>query len=184
MKIRCFIAVDLPQSLRKEIQRLQQKLRIHKGVKWVEPDSIHLTLKFLGEVEEEGIEAIFQPMVQSLSGVSSFETTVRDLGAFPTPKNPRVIWIGVIDEDKKLEVIHQRREKALTKEGFDSESRRFTPHLTLGRVKQREKELISTLEGLKGCDLGDLEIKEISLFKSDLKPTGAVYTKLKTFTLP
>lgn len=174
--LRLFIAVPIPQGMREALEGLQASWKARtQGVRWVRPEGLHITLKFLGNVPEERLQAIKEAMETALSGLAPFEVRVKGVGAFPSLRNPRVLWVGVEDEEGKLKGVFKALEKALQKLGFPREERPFSPHLTLGRVKGRGD--FSFLEG-SGFDFGPLLVKEVILFKSDLKPEGAEYTPL------
>ena len=154
-------------------------------VKWVRPENIHLTLKFFGNVEESRVEPILQSIEGLIRRTSPFSTKVQGMGAFPHSKNPRVIWMGLIDETKGLTSLQKSLEGALEKIGFEPEGRPFQPHLTLGRVKSsREKDdLIEKMEKHREEAFGEVEVEEVILFKSELKPTGPIYTVLRKLKL-
>jgi len=152
-------------------------------VRWVNTDGIHLTLKFLGALDEERIPELADIIERCCTGCTPFTLTVRTLGAFPNEKNPKVIWVGAEEKTGTLARLQQDLEKKLSAIGFKEEKRTFFPHLTLGRLKspKGERELTQSLAEYKDCECGTLEAHEVCLFKSDLRPGGAVYTKLRTF---
>lgn len=178
--MRAFIALELAGEIKKELSRLEGELRnTGAGVKWVTPENIHLTLKFLGDIEEERTEGI----KKSLDGISSeeksFEVNLFKLGAFPALDNPRVVWVGIDKGCAEVEKIAKRIEEDLEKLGFPKEERPFSAHLTLGRIKSPKNksvltEKLLTLEVLpKSCT-----VKSINLFKSTLTPEGPIYETL------
>ena len=184
--LRSFIAIELPPHIRVSLERITSQLKTAAtDVRWVKTDDIHLTLKFLGAIEEERVPEIAGCIEQCIAGILPFTISVRCLGAFPNDHNPQVIWIGVVDEGGRLSIIQQALEIALARIGFKSEKRPFAPHLTLGRLKSpRGKEAARKgIEDFKYADCGSYEVGTICLFKSDLKPSGAVYTILKSFSL-
>ena len=152
-------------------------------VRWVRPDGIHLTLKFLGDVPIDTIDQI-SPILKSICNKHTpFIVEVSEFGCFPNFRRPRILWIGVQDLSAQLSDLHAEIESGLSKLGFERETRRFHPHLTIGRVKRirdqtESQRLAAVLEDMKIADIGQLHVKEISLMKSDLKPTGAVYSRL------
>ena len=185
-QIRSFIAIELPLLIKSSIEEIQHKLKSSTAdVRWVRPEGIHLTLKFLGNIEEERISEISDLVTQCASDISSFPLTVRTLGAFPNEKNPKVIWVSADDDSCSLSKLHQALENRLSHIGFKVEKRAFSPHLTLGRLKspKGKRELITTLADHKQSECGTFEAQEVCLFKSELKPSGALYTKLKIFPL-
>jgi 2'-5' RNA ligase len=184
--IRSFVAIELSPDIRTQIEKIQNELKgSSSDVRWVRSGGIHLTLKFLGGIQEEKIPEIAGVLSRCSAETGSFAIRIHSLGAFPNTTNPKVIWIGVEDESGKLLKVQQSIEKSLAAVGFKEEKRTFTPHLTLGRLKSpRGKRSVSQrLESSGEYDCGRLTVTEICLFKSDLKPSGAVYTKLKTFSL-
>jgi 2'-5' RNA ligase len=183
---RSFFAVELSVEIAAGVRRIQGALReCASGVRWVRPEGIHLTLKFLGEVEPDRIEVIVQKAEDTIHGISPFAVAIRGGGGFPTPKNPRVIWIGVEDHSGMLTQLQARLEAGMAEIGFTQERRGYTPHLTVGRLRSGKgsKTVAQVLDALKASYLGSMEVQEVILFRSHLKPTGAEYTKLGSFPL-
>jgi 2'-5' RNA ligase len=184
--IRSFLAIELPEAIRRKIEEVQKDLKLsHADVRWVSPEKIHLTLKFFGSIDESRID----PIVKSIGGPtqtsSPFSLAVRGMGAFPHLKNPRVIWMGLVDEKEILPSFQRELEKELRKIGFESEDRPFHPHLTLGRMKsnQGRDELIGRMEKYREEQFGDFQVEKVVLLKSDLRPSGPIYTPLKELRL-
>lgn len=181
-KVRAFIAIEIPVSIKKGLTEIQDKLkRTGADVAWTRPEGIHLTLKFLGDVEEKQLESVKWAVEEAAKGFSRFGTEISGIGTFPNPKYPRVIWIGVKDNNEGgLTALQNSIEKEIEKLGFKAEKRGFTPHLTLGRVRSQKNRdsLIKALEEFDKIELGALNVEGISLIKSDLSPKGAVYTEL------
>jgi 2'-5' RNA ligase len=183
--MRTFIAVPITDECRKMLDHLQQDLRRYGGdVRWVAVSSIHLTLKFLGEVDPEIIPALEESLRSAVQRVRSFELRLRGLGSFPDQKNPRIIWSGIEGETESLSRLHQSVEEVCATLGFAPENRVFHPHLTLGRVKGK-RNLQPLLDYIKiGSDLEcGFKADHFNIYKSTLKPQGAVYTILKTINL-
>ena len=141
--------------------------------------------KKLSDIEEEYIDKIAAVIEEASKGQSPFEISIKGSGAFPNLKNPRIIWIGVEDGTKGLTHLQQPLDYGLNAIGFEREEREFRPHLTLGRVKgPRGKERLSAaVSELKDIKAGSFIVDRVILYKSELKPTGAVYAKLKEVTL-
>jgi 2'-5' RNA ligase len=184
--IRSFLAIELPRMILKRIEEVQGDLKSsHADVRWVSPEKIHLTLKFFGSIDESRID----PIVKSIGGPtqtsSPFSLAVRGMGAFPHLKNPRVIWMGLVDEKEILPSFQRELEKELRKIGFESEDRPFHPHLTLGRMKsnQGRDELIGRMEKYREEQFGDFQVEKVVLFKGDLRPSGPIYTALREIKL-
>lgn len=183
---RSFFAVELSKEIEGGISKIQEQLkRKAEGVRWVRPAGMHLTLKFLGEVDPDRIEEIVRKAGEAVEGVGPFTIRITGGGGFPNVKNPRVIWIGVEDQSGSLRQLQTRLETGLEELGFKREERNYTPHLTLGRVRSGKGKgaFTQALEDMGDSDLGTMEVREITLFRSELKPTGAEYTKLRTVPL-
>jgi len=181
-KIRAFIACDIPEGLLKKTSDIQDKLKkLDAEVSWTRIDGIHITLKFLGDIEQEIIERVADVIEEATTGQPPFEICIKGSGAFPNLKKPRVVWIGVEDLNKGLMHIQQALDGRLKALGFEPEEREFRPHLTLGRVKgaKGKERLSSAISGLKDIEIGSFTVDRVILYKSELKPAGAVYTKLR-----
>ncbi len=196
--IRTFVAIELDEEIRKAIagtqgqvqEQLMQQLRLRTPgvrVQWVRPDSIHLTLKFLGDIDEALVEAIRAALLPVVRMQPRFVVEVGGLGVFPDLRAPRVLWIGLFGQVEALMYLAAEVEAALTGVGFPPESRRLSPHLTLARIKERSREVGKGLadSGLmtQPFRIGSLAVDAVCLMKSDLKPSGAVYTRLAQVTL-
>jgi len=184
-KIRTFIAVDIPDSIREKIARLQAKLKEKKAnVKWVRPQTIHITLKFLGDVEEERIDEIGEAIERAVKGFQPFTAFVGGAGRFPNDRKPRVLWVGVKKGGNALSELADRIENECAQLGFEKGKRKYSAHLTLGRVRS-SKNIGSVVEAMNSMEFegGFFEASEVLIMKSDLKPTGAVYTVLKKIKL-
>ena len=183
--LRAFIAVEIPvgihQAIKKQTAPIQAALNASL-VRWVPAENVHLTLKFLGDVSPANIDLLKQMLSAEVSHHRAFEVRFEGLGAFPSPKRPRVIWIG-IQAPAGLEALQHGIEAATATLGYPDEQRPFSPHLTIGRVKQSVnsagmQKIRAALEGTKLDSLGTAEVNAVHLYKSDLKPSGAVYTRL------
>jgi 2'-5' RNA ligase len=139
MKIRSFIAISLPADIRRELARIETELRKGAGapVKWVETANLHLTLKFLGDIEFENIPAILDAMYKAAGTTGPLNMELNGLGVFPSPRRVRIVWVGLGGETEKLAALQQRLEISLEPLGFARESRDFQPHLTIGRVREQ-----------------------------------------------
>lgn len=183
MSVRVFLAVELDVSVREALACLQDQLRSKlPRIAWVRPQSIHLTVKFLGDVEEAQVQPIRQGVTDAVEGCPSFFTQVERLGVFPHLRVPRVLWLGLTGDIAKLQSLVTAVDQALLPLGFQPESRPFSPHLTLARIKERARDVGQALEKSQileqSISCGGLTVDRVCLFKSDLKPSGAVYTKL------
>ena len=180
--VRSFLAIELPKPILRKIEEVQGDLRsTHADVRWVNPEKIHLTLKFFGNIEESRINPIFKSIEEPIRNTLPFFLKVKGVGAFPHLRNPRVIWMGLVDGKEVLTSFQKQIETRLEKIGFQPEDRPFHPHLTLGRMKSSrgKEELVGRMEKHKEEEFGDLQVERVVLFKSDLKPSGPIYTPLK-----
>ena len=184
--IRSFIAIDFPQATREKLVAIQEQLKQSRaGVRWVKPAGIHLTLKFLGNIHPVQVDDIAAAVAQLVRDEPPITLCAAGLGAFPSHRKPRVIWVGLQGEVDRLANIQADLEKALEPLGFAREGRGFRPHLTIGRVKDRHR-LQSLIEAMSTAELPEFnsfDANEIILYKSDLRPTGAIYTKLHRMPL-
>lgn len=184
--IRAFLAIDLPASLRPALSRAQERLKQSGAdVRWVPVGNIHLTLKFFGNITEAQVSAIHEAVEPVAREQAPFSLLVTDAGAFPSPKSPRVVWLGVGGDLEILRDFHRRLEAVLAPLGFPPEDRPFSPHLTLGRVKSPagRQALVQALVNLPPPGAPPFLVKEIVLFRSNLTPHGATYLALKIIPL-
>ncbi len=155
---------------------------------WVRPASIHLTLKFLGEIKEEEIERINAQLRSVAAETAPFQLSVKKLGVFPNEKFPRVLWIGIQQGHDAVVALQQKVEEALVQLGFPAENRPFHPHLTLARIKSLRgtRQMMDVVKSHENSEAGGCRADRVILFKSVLKPTGAVYTRIHEalFELP
>ena len=183
MGLRTFLAIDLPSALHSAIGRKEDKVnRELTGVNWVKPGNLHLTLKFLGDTPESKIDEIKNVMEETVKATGPFEITLRGFGVFPDKRSPRTIWTGIEGETMVLEGLAGHIESALVPLGFSKEERSFRPHLTLARIKKDYREMGLAIEKagilFDPFIFGRLLVEQVTLFKSELRPTGSVYTKL------
>ena len=180
--IRLFISVELPDEIKKNIGSLIEGLKKSKaGVKWVKPRNLHLTLKFLGWVEDSQVDRIIELSAKSVAGAGGFKARFEGLGAFPSGKSPRVIWVGTAEGGDALCKLAKTLEKTTSGAGFRTEEREFKPHLTIGRVKERKglEKLTKQIGGIKDAGFGEVLVDRINIMKSTLTPNGPVYENLK-----
>jgi len=184
--MRTFIAIEIPDDVKKLMAEVQNKLKgsgVNAG--WTRPEGIHLTLKFLGEVPESKIADVVTVLSGAVKGTGGFRLEIAGAGAFPNPKNARVVWIGMSGDTDMLTRLQVTVEEAMGRLGFEHEKRAFTPHLTLGRIKYipRRDAWLKTLEEIKDIKLSVFDVHAVSLMKSDLRPSGAVYTEINRMEL-
>lgn len=184
--IRTFIAVPLSDEIRQALARIQDQLKSHDvDVKWVRPENIHLTLKFLGDVKTKKIGAIKDMLDRQLSRIPSFRMLFNTLGAFPDIERPRVIWIGIEDADGRIRELAQRLETECAQLGFKKEDRPFSPHITIGRTRS-PRNIVLLSQAVAQLQLPENLIQketEIVLYKSTLTPKGPIYEPLKQIDL-
>jgi 2'-5' RNA ligase len=184
--IRSFIAIEIPEPLRARVEELQRELQgAGADVKWVRAGAIHLTLKFLGSISGEKLEELTRALGPVISLWTPFELRIRGLGCFPSGRNPRVVWVGIEQGSLEASSLQKAVEEQATEAGFPPESRAFKPHLTLGRVRspKGKDSLTRAIENHRDAEIGSFLASEVYLFKSELKPSGAIYTKLRTFPM-
>ena len=181
---RTFLAIDLPEKIITQLIDIQDGLKASvKGIRWTRPEGIHLTLKFFGNISENDIVNISGVVEKKTKDARPVTLNVKRVGAFPNFKRPRVMWIGISGEVEQLFFLQEEIDTGLETIGFQKETRAFRPHLTLGRIKSpREVEgLAKIIEGGEGYTAGSFIAEGLTLFKSDLTPKGAIYTKLAYF---
>lgn len=187
---RSFIAIELPEELRLELKRLQASLKTggQSEVKWVDPYSIHLTLKFLGGITLSQVDDVLLAMEEAAAGIPPFQLEVKALGAFPNLRRVQVVWVGLGGEIDKLSQLARQLEDNLADLSFPRESRPFTAHLTLARVRERaspaEREALGKTVTATSLDVDYvIHVKEISLMKSQLTREGAIYSRIASVPL-
>jgi RNA 2',3'-cyclic 3'-phosphodiesterase len=189
-QIRSFIAIELPGTVKDGLKKIQQHLRSadSSGAKWVEPDGIHLTLKFLGDVETGRIDRIIRLMEDASHITGPFRLELKGLGAFPNLRKTQVVWVGISGDLDKLQLLQKRLEDDLARSGFPPEGRDFTPHLTLARLREyatplQRQSLGDAIARFKLESDLVIQVKSISLMKSQLTRSGAIYTELALIEL-
>ena len=189
-QIRLFIAIELPGELKRALVQLQEQLKTGSQipVKWVDPNSIHLTLKFLGDISTGITGQITQAMEKACQGMRPFYLEVGEPGVFPNVNRVNVVWVGLRGEVDKLKQLQQSIDSSLVTLGFQRESRTFTPHLTLARVRDRaapeERRNLGQLVASTGFETNcGLEINSVQLMRSQLTREGAIYSRINTVTL-
>ena len=182
--LRTFIALEIPQELQQVIYKETALLRNEIGtlVRWVPSGNMHLTLKFLGNISPANVDIVTQMIRAEADSYQPFDMQVGGLSSFPSPKRPRVIFIG-LQAPAELEALQHGIESATTRLGYESEERGFSPHLTIGRVRQNisasdQQKIRHALEQTRIDSLGTARVDSIHLYNSDLRPTGSVYTRL------
>ncbi|MDD5509983.1 MAG: RNA 2',3'-cyclic phosphodiesterase [Dehalococcoidales bacterium] len=183
-QIRSFIAIELPGDLKLQLEHLEEQLKASKQpwVKWVSPGSIHLTLKFLDSVPVDKTGEITGAIAEAVRGITPFQLKFEGLGVFPNLRMAQVAWVGVSGEAEKLKRLQGQIDTSLSRLGFTPESRPFTPHLTIARIRSQASpderirfgQLIADTK-FTACSIG---VDGISLMKSQLSREGAIYSRI------
>ncbi len=184
--MRTFVAIEIPEPLRANLVRAMEALRSGLEddlVRWVQQGSMHLTLKFLGEIEPQQVNAIQEILDEAAKGLSKFVLELKGFGCFPNGNRPRVLWVGFETAGDNLLQLQTELERRLEKIGFEADRRGYHPHLTIGRVRKGlsgpEKQGIADwAQDAQLGTVGKFEVESISLIHSVLKPSGAEYTLL------
>lgn len=190
-QVRSFVAIELTDHIKEELCQVQASLKsraISDLVRWVRREGMHITLKFLGDVPVDKIGEISVSLRQASEGIGHFGLSFAGLGCFPSARRPNVVWVGILGDTNTLAVLQQRIDYNLAALGFPPEKRKFTPHLTLGRVGGRvgpkERDRLGGLIETESLEtLGEMEVHEVSLMRSVLSPTGAKYSRLAVVRL-
>jgi 2'-5' RNA ligase len=185
-KVRAFIAISLPESVLQAMVNAQEDLkRSGLKIRWVRKEGIHLTVKFLGDIDRRDVDRIHGAMQQATQAFSPLVLRGEGVGVFPDLKRARVVWVGVSGDIKDLRDLQGELEDKLNGLGFPREKRSFKGHLTLGRIKGRldGAKLGEALRALGDFQTEPFAVQSLVLFQSDLRPDGAVYTRLAEATL-
>ena len=183
--VRAFLAIELPPDIKDLIEDIKERLMpALKGIRWARPEGMHLTLKFFGDVSQGDVACISEVVEKNVIDIAPMELNAGLPGGFPSLKRPRVLWLDIGGDTQRLEALQAEIEGDLKECGFPGEKRAFKPHLTLGRARSRGG-IISGSEDVitKTWEPGThrFDVRELILFESELKPGGAVYTRLATF---
>jgi 2'-5' RNA ligase len=188
--MRAFIAIKVEPALWAELGRVQRKLDAvlpANAVRWLRPEQMHLTLKFLGAVPDEKRADVECALARACAGARALPLGLEGVGCFPGPRNPRVVWTGITGDVPTLRELQDRIERQTAGFGDHAEARQFRPHLTIGRVQAKEgrtaRQIGDAVEAARvGC-LGEWTARELVLFQSQLAPRGASYTELAVVRL-
>lgn len=184
-KVRAFIAVDVGEHIRGQVARIQGVCRpAVAGVKWVDPALCHITLNFLGYVPEAQLTAIGAAGRQAAASAAPFELEFQGVGAFPNIKRARVLWMGLGDGQPVLSQLQANLTRELRPLGFEPEDRPFSPHLTIARFKTpANRSLEELLRPFAAEPYGQVRVSDLRLMRSDLRPSGPIYTVIEKFSL-
>ena len=185
-RIRAFIAIPLPREVIDLAADLQDRLR-EQGLRmrWVRPSAIHLTLRFLGDIDPHQVADIDKVLAATAGSTGPLGLAAKGIGVFPTVKKARVLWMGIAGETPALLTVQKDLEARLEPLGFKPEKRRFNAHLTLARAKGRleARRLVRCMETVGGFEALPFTARQIVLYQSELRPDGAVYTRLASKNL-
>ena len=184
--MRTFIAIEIPGSLLADLDGELDTIRSGpegRLVRWVRPEAMHLTLKFLGEIDQQQVFAIQGILNEVAQSRSRFELQISGLGCFPNTRRPRVVWVGFDPLVEDLIQLQIELEHRLEKIGIEAERREYHPHLTIGRIRRglsgsEQRTISDWAQRIQLGSIGTFEVKAITLIRSDLKPSGAIYTHL------
>jgi 2'-5' RNA ligase len=189
-QIRSFIAIELPSDIRSKLDELQKELKQNKlqQIKWTNPSGIHLTLKFLGNIDAGDIDKITGAIRESCRGYKKFTLELAELGVFPNYKRPRVIWLGVGGQMDILLKLQRQIDDKLELIGFPREKRPFSPHITLGRVRDsitsnEQEQYGGVIQNKKYDERHIISVSSVNLMRSQLQPTGAIYSEISSIKL-
>ncbi|MFH1612459.1 MAG: RNA 2',3'-cyclic phosphodiesterase [bacterium] len=189
MIIRSFISIELSKTIKSNLIKIQNFLKTsNSDVKWEKQENHHLTLLFLGNIDESQLKQIIPTLNNAMKNFPSFKIKLENINILPNLQDPRVIWLGVSNEKEKIIYLHNLIAKELKNIGVKTEKRKFSPHITLGRIKSNVKinKLITLIRNIKTSNISnidDFKVKQISLMKSILMPKGSIYIPLENFNL-
>ena len=183
-QVRAFLAIDLDDDLKPKINTIIRQLKqTDAKIKYVELHNLHLTLKFFGDIDTNGLDLLENAIANVLADFNPFNIKIKGCGAFPNTSHIKVIWVG-IDEDSIIRQLHDMLDMEFVKLGFDKD-RRFSTHLTIGRMKspKNKNKVKSIIEEFEEVEIGEMEVSKISLKKSTLTPSGPIYEDITVFEL-
>lgn len=184
--LRTFIGIPLPPVVQHQITTAQQSWKaVLPDIRWTKAENLHLTLRFLGDIEETLVNQIYTCMQKAVTGISPFTLTLHGMGVFPNLARPRVLWLGIGEGKERLQALYVSLDNSLRSLGFPSEGRVYTPHLTLARFKTSSRKSVvqSLIEQGNTYTFDPIVIQTLELIHSQLQPTGPIYTPLRTVAL-
>jgi RNA 2',3'-cyclic 3'-phosphodiesterase len=180
-KFRAFVAIELPEKIKRDIRKLQHAFASHGlDIRWVKPANMHLTVKFLGDVDPSDIESVGRVLSDTAANHPMFDLTPRGVGVFPNIRRPSIVWTGIAGQTDVLGSIHRSVNSGLSDIGFESDKRPYRGHLTLGRIKthRNQNRLVTALRVNQEFVSEAFSVERLVMFKSELQPAGPVYTRL------
>ncbi|MBQ6628508.1 MAG: RNA 2',3'-cyclic phosphodiesterase [Methanobrevibacter sp.] len=183
-QLRAFLAIDVDEELKAKMYRVIKEFKkIDANIKYVDLENLHLTLKFFGDIDTEGLDVLSSKIEGVVSNFDKFTIKVKGCGAFPNNNRIKVIWLG-IEDDELIRQLHDELDKEFVALGFDKD-KKFSSHLTIGRMKsgKGKNEVKSTIEEFSEVEIGEMDVDRIILKKSTLTPQGPIYEDLEIFEL-
>lgn len=183
-QLRAFLAIDIDEDLKAKIYKVIKEFKqIDANIKYVDLENLHLTLKFFGDIDTEGIDLLSSKISNVVNDFDSFKIKIKGCGAFPNTKRIKVIWLG-LEDDEIVKKLHDELDKEFVKLGFDKD-KKFSSHLTIGRMKSAKgkNKVKSTIEEFSDVEIGEMSVDKIILKKSTLTPQGPIYEDLEIFEL-
>ena len=183
-QLRAFLAIDVDEDLKAKMYKVIKEFRqIDANIKYVDLENLHLTLKFFGDIDTEGIELLSSKISKVVGEFDSFNIKIKGCGAFPNTNRIKVIWLG-IEDDEIVRKLHDELDKEFVRLGFDKD-KKFSSHLTIGRMKsgKGKNKVKSTIEEFSEVEIGEMTVDKIVLKKSTLTPQGPIYEDLEIFEL-
>ena len=183
-QVRAFLAIDLDDDLKPKINKIIKEFKgIETKIKYVELQNLHLTLKFFGDIDTDGLNVLENAISNVVSEFNPFKIKITGCGAFPNKKHIKVIWVG-IDDDTIIRDLHDKLDKEFARLGFDKD-KKFSTHLTIGRMKsaKNKNQVKEIIDGFENFEIGEMEVSGISLKKSTLTPAGPIYEDIRIFEL-
>ena len=185
-QIRTFIAIELEEKEKDALGELQDRLKAERAaryIRWVAPQAIHATLKFLGDMNADQLAPLQRAIADVTSSVQSFTLSLEGIGAFPNMRRPNIVWVGIGGDVEAVVRLAEQIDSTCARLGFARETRPFSPHLTLGRVKRDARPADQQFVGemianAQAGEMGVFRVDHVSVMKSDLRPTGSVYTRM------
>jgi len=188
--MRTFVSVEIPgkikNNINKMIVKMKRRLKAGEQVKWVDKNNLHITLKFIGWIEDGKIEKMTDSLANSVKDFGAIKVSIAGLGVFPDERHPRVVWAGIDEGWDRIKQLSERIEDRLSKESYGKrENREFSPHLTIGRIKEKidPETLCGLIEKNKKERYGSFAAKNISLMKSTLRRSGPIYEEIEQIKL-
>lgn len=186
--MRTFIAVEIQHDLAEKIYEFilksQKQIKTNK-ISWVKKENLHITLKFLGEIDDKEVEVVRDVLNEVVKNFSKFSFFVKDIGVFPNIRNARVVWLGIKDSENNLSLLSKVINEELAQKGFPKENKDFLSHITIGRIKNlaNPSEIEKYIHSHLGLSFGENTTEFITFFQSILKPEGPTYVPIEKFYL-